>query len=177
MVLRAGCRELPVSGSQFQAFWDLMDGTEVLATYVDGRPAVLSKRFGAGRAVISGVNLGLSYSTRQGVGDDFVREGADGAVGDARQLVLDTSRQAGVRFDVSTPPDVRASLLSTPDGRHVLIAINMADEPEWRRPSACRCPRCRRPSRYSTMGRRWRYTQDWCRCSSGHTKSKALMLG
>jgi len=127
VVLQAGGRELPVSGSHFQAFWDATDGTEVLATYEDGRPAVLSNRFGVGRAIISGVNLGLSYSTRQGVGDDFVREGTDGSTGDARELVLDAARQAGMRFDVSTPPDVRASLLSAPDGRHVLIAINMAD--------------------------------------------------
>jgi hypothetical protein len=43
------------------------------------------------------------------------------------ELVLQLAARAGVAAPVITPPDIRAGVLSTPDGRHVLIAINTAD--------------------------------------------------
>ncbi len=122
-------RLVPVTGSHLQAFWNVAESAEVPASYETGEPAVVSNRFGEGRAMLSGLNLGLAYSTRQGVGDDFTREGAAATEGHLRQIVLDAVRQAGVRAPLTTPPDVRAGLLSTADGRHVLIAINTADAP------------------------------------------------
>jgi len=41
--------------------------------------------------------------------------------------VLDLAAQAGVQSRVRTPDDIRASVLSTLDGRHVLIALNIVD--------------------------------------------------
>lgn len=120
---------LKLSGSHFQAWWQPAPGAEVLATYPDGRPALLSNRWGQGRAILSGVNLGLCCSPKQGVGDDFTREGHGQRVADAAWLVLELAREAGVSPAITTPPDVRASLLAAPDGQRLLIALNLADAP------------------------------------------------
>ncbi len=97
--------------------------------YGDGQPAVLRHGYGHGQAIMSGVNLGLACSTKQGVGDDFTREGRETAGGGVAGLVLELAAQAGVQARIRTPADIRASVLSTPDGQHLLIALNLADAP------------------------------------------------
>ncbi|MCE5240744.1 beta-galactosidase [bacterium] len=128
IMLTQGEREIAVEGSLFQAFWQ-PSGAEVVARYDDGQAAVLRHGYGRGQAIMSGVNLGLACSTKQGVGDDFTREGREIAGGGVAGLVLDLAAQAGVQARVRTPDDIRASVLSTPDGQHLLIALNLADAP------------------------------------------------
>ncbi|MHB8996584.1 MAG: beta-galactosidase [Armatimonadota bacterium] len=127
IILGYGGNEIMVEGSLFQSFWK-PSNAETVATYGDGEPAILLYQYGDGRAIMSGVNLGLACSTKQGVGDDFKREGRDVAGSGVAAMVLDLASQAGLASPVITPPDLRASLLSTPDGKHVLIALNLADE-------------------------------------------------
>ena len=122
-------RRLSVAGSHFQAWWDPLPEAKVLACYADGEPAVVEHAFGAGRAILSGVNLGLACSARQGGGFDHAREGTAAAVVGAGDVVLAVADAAGVASSIATPPDMRASVLTAPDGRRVLIAINLADAP------------------------------------------------
>ena len=88
----------------------------------------MSHAHGRGRAVISGLNLGLACSTRQGLGDDVKREGGGNEGADAAALVRQLAAEAGVRAPVQAPPGCVASLLVTPDRGAVLIALNLRDE-------------------------------------------------
>jgi len=126
ITLRYGEQELTIEGSLFQSYWK-PSAAEIVATYADGEAAVLHHAYGKGHAIMSGVNLGLACSTKQGVGDDFKREGREVSGGGVAGLVLALAAQAGIGTAIITPPDIRASLLSTAYGRHVLIAINTAD--------------------------------------------------
>jgi hypothetical protein len=127
--LEFGGEKLSISGSHLRAYWTAQTGAETLASYGDGRPAILMRTHGQGRAVMSGLNLGLAYSTRQSISDDFSSEGATPVGFGARKVVMMLARRAGVAPDLTTPPDTRASLLSTEDGRHILIAFNLASQP------------------------------------------------
>lgn len=124
--LRYADAEIGVEGSLFQSFWK-PSAAQAIATYDDGEAAILRNGYGKGQAIMSGVNLGLACSTKQGVGDDFKREGRDVEGAGVAGLVLDLAAQAGIKPEIITPADIRASVLSTADGRHVLIAINTAD--------------------------------------------------
>lgn len=121
--------KVSIAGSHLRARWLAQPGTEVLARYSDAQPAIIMKTHGRGRAVISGLNFGLAYSTRQSISDDFSSEG-NSAVGlGARRVVMTLARRTGVAPELTAPPDIRASLLSTADGRHILIAFNIASQP------------------------------------------------
>ncbi|MCE5218444.1 beta-galactosidase [bacterium] len=125
--IRSGECSSEVTGSHFREWFEPCEGAQVLGTYADGTAALVANRYGDGRAVISGLNLGLAYSTRQGVGDDFTRQGTGTVANQAGEIVLAIAGEAGVESTLLTPADIRASLLSTADGRHVLFAINTAD--------------------------------------------------
>ncbi len=118
---------LSITGSHFREHWQVLPGAETLATYANGEPAIVSNAFGDGRSIISGLNLGLSYSTRQGVGDDIIRDKNTEVDAVAGDIVMSIAREAGVKSEIETPDNVRASLLSTEDGQHVLIALNMSE--------------------------------------------------
>jgi len=122
-----GQEELSITGSHFREHWQLLPGAEALAAYLTGEPAIVSNTFGKGRSIISGLNLGHSYSTKQGVGDDIVREKSVEVDISAGNIVMSIANEAGVKSEIETPAGIRASLLSTEDGRHVLIALNMSD--------------------------------------------------
>jgi beta-galactosidase GanA len=126
--LHVGEAIFPVSGSHFQAWWEPQEGTDVLGHYADGKVALTARTDGSGRAVLSGVNLGLACSPRQGVGDDFTREATGARIAETRELVLAIAQEAGVQLQITTPPDVRASVLHA-GPETVLIALNTADSP------------------------------------------------
>jgi len=88
----------------------------------------VSHAHGEGRAIISGLNLGLACSTRQGLGDDVKREGGGNEGADAAALVRRLAAGAGITAPVQTPPGCVASLLVTPDQGTVIIALNLRDE-------------------------------------------------
>jgi beta-galactosidase len=121
-------KKLSIPGSRFQEQWEVLAGTEILGTYADGSPALLSHTFGKGRAIISGLNLGLSCSTQQGLGDDFVRKKNAGNESRANEVILEIARQAGIVPELKVPADIRAGILSCPDGGCLLIALNVADD-------------------------------------------------
>jgi beta-galactosidase GanA len=126
--LQIGSSPAEVSGSHFRAWWRPSPEAEVIATYDDGQAAVVSHAHGQGRAIISGLNLGLACSTRQGLGDDVKREGGGNEGADAAALVRQLAAEAGITAPVQAPPGCVASLLVTPDQGAVLIALNLRDE-------------------------------------------------
>ncbi|MBN2449227.1 MAG: beta-galactosidase [Lentisphaeria bacterium] len=119
-----------VRGSHFQATWLPSPECTVLARYADGRPAVLCRRIGKGCALISGLNLGMGHAPDSSLGDDL-RLSLRGGSGDdiAAELVLGIARDAGVRAPLDAPEGIRAGLLNLPDGRALLLALNLSDEP------------------------------------------------
>ncbi len=117
-----------VERSHFQAFWEPSAGSEILARYSDKRPAIIANRWGRGRAVISGLNLGMAHAPQEGLGDDVIRKGAVVAGSCAKQIVLAVASQAGVTAPLSAPDGIVATLLKSPEGEAVLIAINTTPE-------------------------------------------------
>ena len=87
----------------------------------------MSHAHGQGRAIISGLNLGLACSTRQGLGDDVKREGGGNEGADAAALVRLLAAEARVAAPVHAPAGCVASLLVTPDRGAILIALNLRD--------------------------------------------------
>lgn len=118
-----------VRGSHLRATWTPSAHAEVVASYADGRPAVLGRRLGTGRAVISGLNLGMGWAPDASLGDDLrlAAGAASGAL--AAEVVLDLASDAGVRAPVIVPDGVAASILNLPDGRAILIALNLSSTP------------------------------------------------
>jgi hypothetical protein len=118
-----------IRAGHFRESFELQGGATAWASYGDGTdagsPAIVTKAHGRGRTWMSGVNLGLSHSARQSVSDDFARAGG-GEASDARDLVLQIAREAGVVAPLISSPGLRASLL--PAGAwDLLIVLNIRD--------------------------------------------------
>ena len=106
-----------------------LHGGRALATYADGgTPAVVANTWGKGTAIIMGLNLGLAYSPKTGVADDFVRENADLTADDAKAFATALIGPLGItgpfRCDC---PDIRGGFLRGPRGEDLLILTNSAE--------------------------------------------------
>lgn len=97
---------------------------DVLYTYEDGRPAVLSNQYGAGRAVISGVNLGLSYSARTLVGDDFTSSDEGNASFAAKKIIMRIMNECGIKKNPCSAEGVKVSVMKTEGEADGVILIN-----------------------------------------------------
>lgn len=86
---------------------------DTLYTYEDGSPAILSNSYGKGKAIISGVNLGLSYSNRTLISDDIVSTDATNSSVDAKTIVMKICAEAGVDKNICSAEDVKVSYLKT----------------------------------------------------------------
>jgi hypothetical protein len=96
---------------------------EVLYRYENGSPAIIGNRYGAGYAVMSGVNLGLPYSNRTLISDDIVSRDKANVSTAAKAIILSLCEQAGVRANLCSCPGLKASLLMT-DKASIVILIN-----------------------------------------------------
>ena len=96
----------------------------MLYSYEDGTPAILSNRCGEGRAVLSGVNLGLSYSTRALVGDDFTSQDQGNSSLIAKKIVMDLCRECEVPQNPCTAEGVKVSILKTEGNADGAVLIN-----------------------------------------------------
>lgn len=125
VTLHAGERALLLQGNIHRETYKNVSA-DVLWRYEDGSPAVLKNRFGAGSAVLSGVNLGLCYSNRTLVSDDIssLDSGNDSAV--AKEIVTRLLAENGVRKNPCTAPGVKVSLMETGDAcdSDAVILIN-----------------------------------------------------
>lgn len=102
---------------------------DALATYADGTPAILSHRWGRGRAILSGVSLGNSCAEGALISDDILADGQNRQSTLARRVVLDLCADCGVRPNPCDAPGVKASVYETDDGNGCVILINSAAEP------------------------------------------------
>ena len=114
--------EIVLSGNkQLETFRDVT--ADVLYTLCDGSPIILSNRYGKGRAVISGVNLGLTYSNRTLISDDYLSSDEGNSSHGSKDVILKLCREAGVTFNCCSVPGVKVSLLTLED-EMLAILIN-----------------------------------------------------
>lgn len=99
---------------------------QVLYTYADGSPAILSNRYGKGLAVLSGINLGYSNSNRDLVADD-IHSGDVGSTSSFSNLfVMDLCARLGIRGNICTAPKVCVSLIKT-ETECLAVILNMGN--------------------------------------------------
>ena len=97
---------------------------EVLYTYEDGTPALLSNAYGKGRALIAGVNLGLSYSTRALVGDDFTSSDQGNSSAVSKEIVMKLCEECNIPKNPCTAEGVKVSVLKTEGESDGVVLIN-----------------------------------------------------
>ena len=100
---------------------------EALCRYEDGSPAILSHRFGEGRAVMSGVSLGSCYCGSSVVAEDAAAEEARKTNGQAKDIVMRLLDEIGVRRNPCSVPGVRVNAIYGPEDDGVIL-IN--DQPK-----------------------------------------------
>lgn len=109
--------EVSLERSHFTERYTEVEG-DVLATYEDGEPAVISHRYGKGKAVLSGVNLGM-VCTPPRTRSERGKTPAEGAV---RDFVLGLLEQAGASRPIVTDrEEVTANLLEA--GEEALLFV------------------------------------------------------
>ena len=99
----------------------------MLYRYADGTPAILCNQFGNGTAYLTGVNLGLSYSGRNLVGDDFKSDDRSNKNTMPKNFVLGLCYGLGIAKNLCTAADVKVSVTET-ENECMLILINSASE-------------------------------------------------
>ncbi len=102
---------------------------KVIARYANGEAAMIENRHGNGRAILSGLNLGLTYASSAGVGEEGRRSKADAGSTFAKKIVMNLVSDLGVSRPVQTDkPDVTANLLyHQAGGDDILVVINQED--------------------------------------------------
>ena len=114
--------EIPLSGNhQLELFRDITADT--LYKTEQGEPIILSNRYQNGRAVISGVNLGLTYSNRTLLGDDFTSSDSANTSNGAKDIIMQLCRESGVTPNSCSASGVKLSILDTKDAA-LAIVIN-----------------------------------------------------
>ncbi len=124
LTLSDGKKDFVFEGNRFaETFRDLTATT--LYRYEDGTPAILSNRYGAGNALLSGINLGLTYSSRRLLADDIRTDDSANCSTAAKEIVLRIAAEAGIAPNGCDAPTVQYSLLHTESGA-LLYLINIA---------------------------------------------------
>lgn len=119
--------EYLVCGSAMHTCWTVLPGGEVLAVYDNGEPAIVGTRQpGGGRAIISGLNISLSYSPKSTLGDLVTRQDIGGRIENrgAAELLLSLAKQGGIDSPVYADDWMRVSLMEDGVGRGVLIVLS-----------------------------------------------------
>lgn len=113
-----------LTGNRHRETFRDVSGT-ALYTYEDGTPAVLLGHYGNGQAVLSGVNLGITYSDRALIADDFQSADRSNASLGSKGVVMKIAASAGVGGNLCTVPGVKVSVLRAQDtGDAIVILIN-----------------------------------------------------
>ncbi len=97
---------------------------DVLYSYEDGTPAILSNKWGKGRALISGVNLGLSYSSRALVSDDIETTDTANVSVAAKAIVMQLCEELGIKGNNCSAAGVKVSVLKTEGEADGIVFIN-----------------------------------------------------
>ncbi len=99
-------------------------------TYDDGTPAITENDYGKGKAIMSGINLGLCYSSKKLIGDDLLRTATANSSKASKNIVIDISMRAKVRGNRCSASDVKASYLKNVSEKDadIIILINSASD-------------------------------------------------
>ncbi len=98
---------------------------DVICRSDDGTALMISGKYGKGEAIIAAVNLGLCYSKRTLIGDDFVSSDAQQSEDIAKLLVLELAERAGVSKNITDAPDVKVSVIGHDEkNEDIVILIN-----------------------------------------------------
>jgi len=100
---------------------------DIMYSYEDGSPAIITRPYGKGTVILSGVNLGLSYSGRELISDDFSSEDAGNTSAGTKAFVMRLCEKLGIKGNLCSAKDVKVSVSETEDAG-MIIAINSASE-------------------------------------------------
>ena len=100
---------------------------DVLYRYEDGSPAIITKSYGDGSVIYSGVNLGFCYSGRELVGDDFSSEDAANISTGSKRFVMNLCDKLAISKNLCSAKDVKVSLIET-ENSAIIIAINSSSD-------------------------------------------------
>jgi len=106
-----------INGALFRQRLEADDGTDILAVFEDGSPAIVARRHGDGWAVLAGSLVSLALHR---LGD-----------GGARRFLAGLARASGARPPVEIRPDIAAvepRLLLADNGDQILVALNHGRE-------------------------------------------------
>ena len=110
---------IKINGSkQYELFRDVTG--EVIYKTSDGQPVIISNKYGKGRAIISAINLGLSYSSRTLIADDIVSTDSANSSEGAKKIIMSLCRSALSESNLCSVSGVRVSLI---EGENYDMAI------------------------------------------------------
>ena len=123
-----GSDALTLRGNRQQEFFRDVTA-QVLYQTREGEPVILSNRYGKGCAVLSGINLGLCYSSRTLISDDITTDDTGNNSRGAKKIIMDLCKKCGIAGNPCTVPDVKVSLIYGGEGEDSLaILINSSDK-------------------------------------------------
>jgi hypothetical protein len=124
-----GGEVLNVSNGHFKETFKLTSG-KALASYADdSSPAIIENDYEKGSAIISGVNLGLSYSPKLGVGDDFIRNKAEKVRVSAKKIVMNIAQELNITGSIECGCEyIQGGFLLNERENDLLILINNSEE-------------------------------------------------
>ncbi len=118
-----------ISNGHFREQFELTTGNALAIYSDDSSPVMIENKYGKGRAIISGVNLGLSYSPKLGVGDDFIRNKTEKVHDAAKEIVMNISGELGIKSSIKCDcPTIQGGFLLNEKQDDVLILINNSEE-------------------------------------------------
>ena len=121
--------KLNISNGHFREVFELLGGKAAASYDDDATPALIENSYGEGMAIISGVNLGLSYSPKLGVGDDFIRNKAEKVQDAAKRIVMDIAAGQGIKSSFECDcPLIQGGFLLNDNENDILILINNSEE-------------------------------------------------
>lgn len=127
LVLHDKNGEYKLSGNYFAEEYHHVTGTP-LYCYEDGTPAIVSKGYGLGRMIQSGVNLGHCYAPGATVAEDR-SAGADTRTADAKRIVIKICDECGVTPNPCTDSAIRGNILFNDTQDDLLFLLNNENRP------------------------------------------------
>lgn len=121
-----GSHSIRIEGNKYTETYKNVT-SDVLYQYEDGSPAILSNKYGKGTAILTGANLGLGYSSRELVGDDFTSSDSSNVSRGVNEFVLQLCYRLGVEKNNCSAKNLKYSVAET-EKECMMILINSASE-------------------------------------------------
>lgn len=86
-------------------------GGEIVCRYEDSSAAIIKQKYGKGEAILSGVNLGLSYSSKRLIADDILSNDKNEGNTDVKRLTFDICGFGDALKNPCNTPNVACSFV------------------------------------------------------------------